>query len=588
MTRNDALREARIQRHWTQSTLAVQLNTTRVTVVRWEQGKTLPSLYFRKQLCQLFEMTEQALGLGQDLVEMQQSQVWSVPETRNRFFTARETLLQQLHANLARETASDTSGIHVISGLAGIGKTQVALEYAYRFRQHYAVIAWVRAETHETLLADLIHLAMTLGLLDVSEQEEARVVPALSMWLSMHSNWLLLLDNVEDFALVSRMLPIHDPQGRVLITTRIQATGRLNHLDLKEMSTEEAMLFFLRRAKLLPIHCNMEQISAEERVLAAQLCQELGGLPLALEQAGSYIEETGCSIAGYLERLKCRCSALLSWRAQQSGGYPYSVVEVFRMVREHVERRSLVASELLYLCLFLHPDTIPELVITHSTTYLGRSIQEAATDLLSLDEAFAVLNACSLLRRNPETHLLTIHRLVQAVLRDQLEAATQQLWLERALQALLHLFPINSLYEVTVWPLCELLLPHISYCIEHIKHLACSEHHAYLASIGSTLLLNVVDYLLERERYTEAHVHLEHAFTLFRYIDDPRYLSLGHTLGTLARRYENLGRYSESEALKQCMLAMQHKILEKSDFQIANAPHILPLLYGQSGKYTNV
>ncbi len=587
MARNDVLREARIQRHWTQSTLAAQLNTTRVTIVRWEQGKTWPSLYFRAQLCQLFGLTEQELGLSQLSSEMKQPQVWLMPEVRNPFFTGRETMLQDLHTALWRDNESVASRIHIISGLAGVGKTQVALEYAYQFRQHYAVIAWVRAETRETLCADLIKLAMALHLPGAYEREEMQVIHILRTWLSKSSNWLLIFDNVEDFALVSSIFPAHDPGGSVLITTRMQATGRFNHLNLKEMSSEEGVLLLLRRAKLLPIQSDLAHVSIEERTVATQLCQEFGGLSLAIDQAGSYIEETGCSVAGYLERFTSRRTALLSWRGQQSDGYPCSVAATLQIARERVERRSPVAGELLSLCLFFHPDSIPETLITHGTIRLGVCIQDTTDTLLSLDEAFAVLNASSLLRRDPATHFLTMHRLIQMVLRDQLEEDTQRLWVERALQALQHLFPANSRYEMVVWPLCELLLPHVIRCIEHMERLAWGEQQPRLANLGSTLLLKAADYLLERARYMEAESLLEHALTLCKHTNDPARLALATALRTLAILYERLGRYSEAEALIQQVLVIQRQELEKNDFQIADALNILALLYGRQGKYVD-
>lgn len=557
MARNDILREARIQRHWTQSTLAAQLNTTRVTIARWEQGQTMPSLYFRAQLCQLFGRTEQELGLDQLPAETTSSQVWLVPERRNLFFTGREATLRQLHAALCCDDENDeTDGtvsavIHLLSGLAGIGKTQVALEYAYRFRQHYAIIAWLRAQTRETLLADMLKLALALHISEAHELDEGQVVQALRAYLEKRNDWLLICDHVEDISSISHLLPVAHLEGKVLITTRIQATGQLNQLYLKEMSHEESMLFFLHRAKLLPLHCDLRRVAATEYTLAAQLCQEFGGLPLAIEQAGSYIEETGCSIAGYLERLKCRRTALLSWCSQQSNGYASSVVATLRIARERVECQSLVASELLSLCLFLHPNALPETVITSSAMHLGEPIREAVHDLISLDKAFAVLNASSLLRRDPETHLLMMHRLMQTVLRDQLEAETQRLWAERALQALLHLFPASPHHEEALWPLCDLLLPHIICCIGHIEDLVWDERQTHLTTLSSTLLLKAADYLLERARYREAESFLTRALHLLETTLGPGYSLLDYLPPNRVLFYKVLGEYPQTGELFQ-------------------------------------
>lgn len=501
---NDLLRKARVQRHWTQSTLAAQLNTTRVTIVRWEQGKTSPSLYFREQLCRLFSLTAQDLGLDQNSTETRPPQIRLIPEERTPFFTGRETTLQKLQSAFARGNTSLPGRVQLITGPAGIGKTQVALEYAYRSRQHYSAVIWLRVETPETLKADLVRVGGILRLA-LYEQDEAQYTHALRSWLETHTNWLLICDHAEEFTSIYQMLPACDQRGDVLVTTRIQATGRFSHqCMLEEMDTDQSVLLLLRRAKLLPLQGDLADVPPQQYTLVTQLCQELGSLPLAIDQAGSYIEETGCGLAGYLERFEQRCSILLSWRGKNPGGYPLSVTETLLTAQEQVGRQSPVAAELLRLCLFLCPENIPERLITHGASHLGPLIQKAAANLLSLDEAFAILNASALLRRDPETNLLTMHHLVQKILRDQLAEEIHQLWIERVLNALHALLPLHPSREVAVWPLCELLLPHIFNCIEQVERLTSRIEDAQMVSACSILLLKVADYLFGRARHQEA------------------------------------------------------------------------------------
>lgn len=575
-----------MQRHWTQSTLAAQLNTTRMTIVRWEQGTSSPGLYFREQLCKLFGMSEPDLGLDQQPLEDQPPRTWLVPEERNLFFTGREVALQQLHLGFQGDRASLPCAVQILSGLAGVGKTQVALEYAYQFREYYAAVAWLRAETPESLLADLTKLASALRLHGIHEQDEAQMMQALREWLETTSNWLLILDNVEELALVSRLLPSSTYGGSVLITTRMQATGRLGcQLTLAEMDAEEGALLLLRRAKLLPLQLDLAKAPASQRVRAVELCQELGGLPLALDQAGAYIEETGCSLAGYLERFQRRCSVLLAWRGRHASGYPFSMTTTVLLARERVERCSPVAFEILCLCLFFHPGAMPEQLITRGAHHMGERVQRAVADLLSLDEAFALLNSSSLLRRDPETHLLSMHRLVQNVLRDQLAEDMQRLWAERALQTLQNLFPGNLPHEMVAWPLCELLLPHIVRCVEHIERLSWGERQEQMRSAGATLLLRAAAYLLERARYQEAELCLKRALDLSTAGDEPAYLGTATALYALALLYEKLGRYSEAETLAQQVLFIQKQKLTENDPHIVNTLNTLAQLYGRRGKY---
>jgi len=586
--RNEALRQARVQRNWTQSTLAAQLNTSRITVVRWEQGKTVPSLYFREQLCALFKMTAQELGLEQPSLKSHQSHIWYVPAERSPFFTDRETVLRCLSTALWEDPANAASHIQIISGPAGIGKTQVALEYAHRFRKLYSSIIWLHVETFEIFLADLTRLAEILQLPAIYEHNRLQAVQGLRMWLEMASNWLVIFDNVEEFAVVHELLPVSRCKGHVLITTRTQATGRLNNrFVLKEMDADEGALLLLRRAKLLPLHHDLAQVSPEQRTLARELCEQLGGFPLALDQAGSYIEETGCGLAGYVERFQRRCSVLLSWRGNTPGNYSFSMTATVLLAREKAARRSAVALDLLHLCAFLYPTDIPEQLITRGAPHLGSRIQKAVADLLSLDEAFAALNASSLLRRNAETRVLHMHRLVQSIIRDQLELQTQYVWVERALQALHYVFPASGYHERVLWPLCELLLPHILTCIGHVECLPPGKHQERVRDTGASLLLKAASYLLEQARHHEAEAFLKRALDLCALEDGSVYVRSILVLRTMALLYQKLGNYTRAEALVRQILFNQQRELAEDDLSIAQTLITLAQLSGWQGKYAD-
>ena len=140
------LTEARRQRQWSQTELAEQVGTTQVNVSRWERGITKPTPYFRKKLCVLFGKTPYELGLsGEQTVEPppptsplspdQRLPLWYVPFPRNPFFTGREDMLQRVHKILHQKRTLTLTQSLAVSGLGGIGKTQIALEYAYQYRQ---------------------------------------------------------------------------------------------------------------------------------------------------------------------------------------------------------------------------------------------------------------------------------------------------------------------------------------------------------------------------------------------------------------------------------------------------------------------
>src|SRR5258708_18332974 len=242
------------------------------------------------------------------------SGAWNVPYRRNPLFTGREKLLTHLHKNLTTSKAAIQTQPQAISGLGGIGKTQIAVEYAYRFRNEYRSILWASAASSDTLLLDFVAIASVLELTEKQAQDQNIIVVAVKQWLAIHEKWLLILDNADELQVVNDFLPI-GATGHILITTRAQATGTLAHaLEVQEMDQQEGMLLLLRRAKVLAPDAPLHQAPEEDQAKAKAIVLAMDGLPLALDQAGAYIEETGCTVASYLEQYQRRQLDLLKRR----------------------------------------------------------------------------------------------------------------------------------------------------------------------------------------------------------------------------------------------------------------------------------
>lgn len=249
---SERLRQERIRHNWRQQDVADQLGTTVITVKRWERGRQLPSSYFREKLCTLFGATAEELGFVSSLQEAAQeenkisSSSWNVPYRRNHFFTGREECLEHIYAQLQPAQEADASML-AISGLGGIGKTQLALEYAYRYRHHYAAVLWLQADTPERLRSELAWLAALFHLPEQKALDQEQAVRAVKRWFEEHANWLLILDNIEDVMVVSDMIP-SGGAGHVLLTTRAQASGSFaRRVNLETMTLDEGMLFLFPR-----------------------------------------------------------------------------------------------------------------------------------------------------------------------------------------------------------------------------------------------------------------------------------------------------------------------------------------------------
>jgi hypothetical protein len=212
-----------------------------------------------------------------------------------------------------------------ISGLGGIGKTQLAIEYAYRYRAEYQAVFWVRAETTETIYASYCELAALLGLPEKEAQEQEIVMQAVQRWLRQANGWLLILDNADDLNQVRAFVP-KGVTGHLLFTTRTHITGKVAKcLEVDTLDREMGALLLLRRAGLIKSDISFDEALPADQSMALALSEELGGLPLALDQAGAYIEETECGLENYQRLYQTKRAALLARRGMLSGDYPASV-----------------------------------------------------------------------------------------------------------------------------------------------------------------------------------------------------------------------------------------------------------------------
>jgi len=236
------------------------------------------------------------------------------------------------------------------------GKT--AIEYAYRHQHNYDAIFWVRAESRETLTSDFVTLAHLLNLPEQHEQEQQRAIDAVKRWLQNHTRWLLILDNADDFTILRDFLP--QGQGHILLTTRSQVTGRIaQRIELDQMEPQEGMLFLLRRAYILDSDAPLEAASKSDQDQAREIVQAMDGLPLALDQAGAYIDETRCGLSGYLRLYHKRQAELLKRRGKYVKDQEDSVVRTWSLSFEKIEQQSPAAADMLRLCAFPEPSAIP-------------------------------------------------------------------------------------------------------------------------------------------------------------------------------------------------------------------------------------
>ena len=555
------LRQERQRRLLSQGALAEALGTSARSIIRWEQDQVIPHEYARRQLCSIFNLRPEELFAELDGPEVS-PRLWNVPYSRNPFFTGREEILHSLHELLNQEHAMALTQSLAISGLGGIGKTQIALEYAYQYRQEYRFIFWTRAATREVLQTDIVAIADLLQLPERHEQNQEKVLQAVRQWFATHEEWLWILDNADDVTMIHDIFPTERP-GHLLLTSRAQTWSSLaQRIEVETMGLAEGTLFLLRRAKQLGSNTFLDTVDEKELAAAEAIVLEVDFLPLALDQAGAYIEEVGCSISAYLELYKIHRKELLQRRGHSPTDHPEPVATTWSLSFQKIEQANPAAADLLRLCGFLEPDAIPEELISEGGMHLGPVLSLITANMLKLNAAIEELRKFSLIQRYPETRMLRIHRLVQAVLKETMEPAAQKQWAERTVQAVNAVFPLQV--EVETWPLCRRYLPQAQSCNVLIQG------YKLTFEAAASLLLRTADYLQVYALYEQAvplYLQALHIRELALGTEHPEVASVLTNLATVYKEQGNVAHARQlcEQALRiyEQTLGMEHPDVAK-------------------------
>ena len=460
--------------------------------------------------------------------------------------------------------------------MGGVGKTQTAVEYAYRYREAYDWVFWVKADTDLNLATNFGKIASAIGLPQIVGQPLDETVQAVKRWLETNDRWLLIFDNADTPAWLKLYRP-NNPNGRILITSRAQVFDSLDlaqPLEVKKLDQKEAVDFLYKRTE-------RSQAQSAEVAVAEELAKELDYLPLALEQAGAYLLQKKASFSAYLVSYRKQPVPTLQKQLPQTGDYPESVATTWAMNFQEVEQTAPAAADLLSLNTFLAPDDIPYELLVHGAAYLGdqlsNALADAADDPLLLPELLEPLTRYSLIRIEPEQNCYSIHRMVQAVLRDRMDATTRQQWVERSVEALNAAFPT---VEFQTWQECDRLLTHVQAIVQHLK-----QHH--YNSVSLARLLNQTGYYLsEQGRYSEAELLITKAFTIVKQQLIGDHLAVAQSLNNLAELYASQRRYLETRPLYIRAVVILKRRLGSDQLYLAIVLNNLAHLYAFQKRYS--
>lgn len=402
------------------------------------------------------------------------ARIVNLPAERNAAFIGREYVLRQIAAGFNIADGSP-GALQILYGLEGMGKTSLALEYAYHHADEYDLIWWIRAESGHTIEEDYISLS---GRLDVPIDRAVTafdIAVTVQRWLDKMPRWLLIFDGVPDEATIHPQYLPSIELGHVLITSR---NSRWEISSGAQLITG---LPAVEAAELL-----LKQTGETDEAGAEQLAEALGYLPLALDQAVMYMRGQGITINDYLDLLKTR-----EWEMLSSGGRSTNdsalVATVWDASLRQIASASPQAAELLQLGAFLAGDEIPESLLQEGLEWPLETTREAPGRMAG---ALSVLREHSLVGATEDS--ISIHPLVQTVVRHRLGDEQARRLTDTALSTIDHLFPVDS-DEMRAWPECLLLLPHARAVLAH------NEAFNLPSALVPRLMNKVALYLLSRD-----------------------------------------------------------------------------------------
>ncbi|MBL7490361.1 tetratricopeptide repeat protein [Frankia sp. AgB1.9] len=456
--------------------------------------------------------------------------VWNVPP-RNLLFTGRDVLLDGLRGQLAR--GSGRVAVAALQGAGGVGKSQLGLEFAWRYAADYQLVWWIDAETPLALTAGLAALATVLGLATGEVPERAAAALA---ELGRREDWLLIYDNIPAPTTLARRLP--PPGGQLLVTCRDPGIGRVGVelVEINEFSRGESVALLRRHIPNLP---------DEE---ADQIAATVGDLPLAVDQAGAFLR-TGISSVDYLALLAAQPALVLADETLHHPGLAATVTAA----RDCLAAGHPAAAELLDRLAFLAPEAIP---LTPSSpagtpTPPGRL---AAADPYALARMIDAISQLALARRIATA--LQLHRLVAALLRARLTADQQRTAIAGAVE-LLATAHRGVPADPVAWPSYAALTPHVLAAASHLTDLAdLAEPERF-----RRLQYDTCQYLNQTGHHRTARALAEAARTRWSATLEPDHPDSLNITTALATALAALGDLHAARALNEDTLTRRRRLL---------------------------
>lgn len=416
------------------------------------------------------------LSVEQRREGMSKPQIWGAVPLRNPDFVGRKQLLESLRQRLLEPGATAVLP-EALHGMGGVGKSQTVVEYIYQHASEYDIVWWISAEHPAQITASLVELAKKMGLPTAATADTA--IPAVLDSLRRgepYPRWILVFDNADRPETVRQFFPAGS--GHVVVTSRNSEWGNIAR-------PVEVDLFTRAESKQLLNRRGGELTDAD----ADRLAEALGDLPLAIEQAAAWRAQTGMQVSEYLDLLEQNRIELLE--AGTSSGYQLPVAAAWNVPLNRLKQEHRAALQLLQVCAFFGPEPISRKLFSGARgTPVPEALARAFADPIKLNRAVREISRYSLAKIDHRNNTLQLHRLVQTVLKNRLDAEETDV-MRHAVHVLLVKGDPGDPDTAANWPQYAALLPHATMS----KAVSC--HDEWVRE----LMINLVRYLLASGDY---------------------------------------------------------------------------------------
>jgi tetratricopeptide (TPR) repeat protein len=475
---------------------------------------------------------------------------------RNRYFTGRNQNLDKIPM-----VFKDNNFIQV-TGLGGIGKTQLALEYAYRYGERYTSIIWfVSAVNETTIFSSFVALCKKVGVDLPNDYSEPDVQKSAKEWLEHSDGWLLILDDLELYETVMPYLPLKS-SGHILITTRVTNANLGAVVNIGELSEDEAVEF---------LKLNLATVETDAQL--KELAKKLGYFPLALEQAASYILETKVTIPEYFYQFD---SAKIVLTDDKEKAFTQFDQVMLATLQTSFSKISESAKQLLYLCAYMAPHEIPHSLFIRNIDLLPEPLRSNLNDKSGRFTLSDELEAYALITGQRQE--FSVHPYYQWYLRQLQEDRSE--WVNICLR----LFISDIPREFDDWESKERFV-HIA---EHAYFVAGHAHSIKFKSNATSELYFCLGYGFDKIGQYDKSLDCYHkALMIHEKTLGKKNPDTAKTYNNIANVYKKQGDYSKALEWLEKASSISEKVIGKENPSTAKTYNNIASVYKSQGDYAS-